>query len=181
MYKRILVVVDDRVVTQSVIKQAIVMAQALRADIHFFYTLSVPEVASFDILPVAEITGEHLQREATARAQVLLGAASELAERAGIQSFQVIGPGGEAAQSVADAAARKQCDLIMVGTEGRNAVLRLLSGSIVPRLISAASVPVLVCRDTGSDGGIGRRTSVSMRARQRRRELLERRCAESND
>lgn len=85
------------------------------------------------------------------------------------------------AYSVSVAAENKHCDLIVVGTEGKNAMLRILNGSIVPKLISVASVPVLVCRDTGSSGGFGRRASVSIRARQRRQELQERRRKEVND
>jgi len=101
MYKQILVVVDDRVVTQSAIRQAIEMAHALRADLHFFYVLPNHVDLGFDIHPA--------------------------------------------------------------------------------EALSAASVPVLVCRDTGSSGGFGRRASVAIRARQRRLELMERRSKERND
>lgn len=181
MYKRIMVVVDDRVVTQSVIRQAIAMAHALRADIHFFYALPALGGIGFDTLPAAEVSSEDFQSEARTHAHKMLGAASELAELAGVQSFRAMGSGTDDALCVSEAAEKKLCDLIMVGTEGKNAVLRILNGSIVPRLISVASVPVMVCRDTGSSGGFGRRASVSIRARMRRRELFERRRKESND
>lgn len=181
MHRRILVVVDDRVVTQSAIRQAIELAKAVRADIHFFYVLPNPVVVGFDILPVADLSHVVFQNEATAHARNMLDAARELAELAGIQSFCAVGSGTDGAHSVSVAAENKHCDLIVVGTEGKNAMLRILSGSIVPKLISVASVPVLVCRDTGSSGGFGRRASVSIRARQRRQELLERRRKEVND
>ncbi|MCF8209136.1 MAG: universal stress protein [Rhodoferax sp.] len=181
MYKKILVVVDDRVVTQSAIRQAIEMAQRLRADIHFLYVLPPPETLGFEFLPMAELADQEFQDKAMAHAQKMLAAASEQAERAGVLSFQSTGCGYNDAQCVSDAAEKMHCDVIVVGTDGKNAVLRILSGSIVPRLISIASVPILVCRDTGSSRGYGRRTSVSIRARHRRQELLERRRKESND
>jgi nucleotide-binding universal stress UspA family protein len=181
MYKKILVVVDDRVVTQSAIRQAIDMAQAHRADIHFFYVLPTHAVLGFDFLPMAELANTDYQHEAIAHAQEMLAYASELAERAGVLSFRTLGSGPDGAQSISKVAEAKHCDLIVVGTEGRNAVLRILNGSIVPGLISLASVPVLVCRDTGSNGGFGRRASVSLRAKQKRLELLERRRGEKND
>lgn len=181
MYKKILVVVDDRVVTQSAIRQAIELAQVHSADIHFLYLLPRQGPVSFEILPVAEFTYEEFHKKAKLHAQKMLAAASEVCERYGVFSMCSMGNDSDDAQFVVDAAEHKHCDLIVVGTEGKNAVLRLLNGSIVPGLISRASVPVLVCRDTGSRGGFGRRASVSIRARQRRQELLERRTKEPSD
>jgi nucleotide-binding universal stress UspA family protein len=179
MYKKILVVVDDRVVTQSAIRQAIEMAHALRADIHFFYVLPTYETPDFDIHPVGALSNDDARSNAATHAKNMLAAARELAERAGIQSF--LATGSESAQCVSDAAEMKHCNLIIVGAEKRNPVLQTLNGGIVPGLLSVASVPVLVCRDTGSSGGFGRRASVSIRARQRRLELMERRRKERND
>jgi len=181
MHKRILVVVDDRSVTQSAIRQAIELAQAIRADIHFFSVLPAQGVVGFDHLPVAEISKIEMENEATAYAKKLLSAASEWAERAGIHSFCAMGSGLDGAQCVSDVATKKHCSLIVVGAEGGSTVLQHLNGSIVPGLISAASVPVLVCRDSGSSGGFWHRDSVSFRARQWSRELLERREGERND
>lgn len=105
MYKKILVVVDEREVTRSAI---------------------------------------HQSSEAASRA---LAAASALAERYGIHNHRAMGQGEDEAHCVAEAASKRHCDLIVVGTEERNAVMRLLSGSIVPGLISAAKVPILICRE----------------------------------
>ncbi len=181
MRKRILVVVDDRAVTQSAIRQAIELAQAIRADIHFFTVLPAQGVVGFDHLPVAEISKNDLENEATAYAQKLLSAASEWAERSGIHSFCALASDSDGAQCVSDVATKKHCSLIVVGAEGGNAAPQHLNGSIASGLISAALVPVLVCRDSGSSGGFWHRDSVSFRARQWSRELLERREGERND
>ncbi len=181
MHKRILVVVDDRIVTQSAIRQAIELAQAVRADIHFLSVLPALGVWDFDTLPAASLASGDLEREATAHAQKLLSAASEWAERAGIQSFCSIGSGSDGAQCVSDFATKKRCSLIVVGAEAKNAVLQYLGGGIVPGLIGVASIPVLICRDSGASGSFGHRDSISLRARQRSREFLERRRKEKND
>jgi nucleotide-binding universal stress UspA family protein len=47
-------------------------------------------------------------------------------------------------------AGQRSCDLIVVGTEGGNAVTRLLTGSTVPGLITRAEVPVMICHATDS-------------------------------
>jgi nucleotide-binding universal stress UspA family protein len=171
MYRKILVVVDDRVVTQSAIRQAIEIARALRADVYFL-----------SILPGhGALSNEGVQSQLVTHTNSLLAAARELAEEAGIQSFVATSLGSDVAQGVSDVAERKHCDLIVVAAEVRNPVLQIFSSSFVPKLLSVTSVPLLVCQDTGLNGGFGRRVSVSIRARQRRLELLERRKRESND
>jgi nucleotide-binding universal stress UspA family protein len=50
-------------------------------------------------------------------------------------------------QAIAAHARDLGCRLIVVASEGRNAVTRLLAGSLAPRLITAAETPVLICRD----------------------------------
>jgi len=184
MYKKLLVVVDDRVVTQSAIWQGIELARLHRADIFFFYVLPKYVFSNFDILPVGELSPEEFERKAREHAARMLAAASALAEGADVFSHAAVGIGADDAQCVAEAAIHRHCDLIVVGTEGRNAVMRLLTGSIVSGLISIADVPVLVCRDSGAARGFGRRASVAIRAKSRRDEKRlrrERRAEEEND
>lgn len=58
-----------------------------------------------------------------------------------------MGSGKSDAECVAEVAVKRQCDLIVVESESKNAVLRLIGGSIVPGLITHATVPVLVCKE----------------------------------
>jgi nucleotide-binding universal stress UspA family protein len=178
MYRKILVVVDDRLVTQSAIRQAIEMAQVHRAVIHFLYVLPTYFFTSLDITSAKNPAPEVFEKDAKDHAASMLTAASELAESFGVHSFSSVGSDSQSARYVVDIAEHKHCDLIVVGTEGRSAVLRLLSGNIVPGLISQASVPVLICRDTGLNNGLGRRSLASARARTRRQELTARRQIE---
>lgn len=147
MYRKILVPVDNRKVTQSAIDQAIALAQAHRADIFFFCVVSAYEFPATYLLPVAEMPTDAFRANAEEEASRLLSAASAWAQRCGVHNNRAIGFAVDNAHAVADAAVKRHCDLIVVGTEEQNAVVRLLSGSIVPGLISAATVPVLVCRE----------------------------------
>lgn len=147
MIRKILVVVDDRSVTQSAIDQAIEMAQLHRADIFFLGVLPHYDYPAVDMLPVANMPTEAFQAKAAEEASRLLAAASAWAERCGVHSHRATSTAPDAAHAAADAAVKRHCDLIVVGTEEHNAVVRLLSGSIVPGLISKATVPVLVCRE----------------------------------
>ena len=146
MVRKILVVVDDRPVTQSAIEQAIAMAQVHRADIFFFGVLPHFDYPAIDMLPAANVPFEAMQAKSAAETSRLMSAASALAEKCGVHSHRATSVAGDLASAVADAADKRHCDLIVVGNEDNNAVLRLINGSIVPRLISKSSVPVLVCR-----------------------------------
>lgn len=84
-------------------------------------------------------------REARENAERTLSAAIALAEASDVFSIKVIGTAEHAAAYVAEEASRRRCDLIVVATEGRNALMRLLTGSIVPGLITNATMPVMVC------------------------------------
>jgi nucleotide-binding universal stress UspA family protein len=181
MYNKILVVVDDREVAQSAIHHAIKMAQVHRADLLFFYVLPHYELASFDMLPVADLSSDEFRNKARAQAQHVLTTARRLAEQAGVHSFQSMSSDKVDTQSVADIAARKHCDLIVLATEDSNAMMRIFNGSLIPGLISVATVPVLVCHDVGLANGLSRRIHPLERARQRRLETLERRHREDND
>ncbi|OGB30101.1 MAG: hypothetical protein A3F78_10455 [Burkholderiales bacterium RIFCSPLOWO2_12_FULL_61_40] len=184
MYKKLLVVVDDRAVTQSAIWQGIELARFHRADIFFFCVLPKNVFSNSDLLQVGETSPDEFERTAREHATRLLADASALAEGAGVFCHTATGIGADDAQCVSEAANHRHCDLIVVGTEGHNAVVRLLTGSIVSGLISIATVPVLVCRDTEATRGSGRRASVAIRAKYRRderRERRERHAGEEND
>jgi nucleotide-binding universal stress UspA family protein len=147
MVRKILAVVDARPVSQSAIDQAIEMAQAHRADIFFFGVLPHYDYPAVDLLPVANFPEETLQAKSAIETSRLLAAASAWAERCGVHSHRATSVAGDIAHAVADAAEKRHCDLIVVGNEDNNAVLRLLNGNIVPGLISKSTVPVLVCKD----------------------------------
>lgn len=147
MYRKILVVVDEREVTRSAIHQAIELARVHRSVLLFFYVLPTYVFPSVDMMPIAELSEDEFSVKSSEAASRALAAASALAERHGIHNHRAMGQGEDEAHCVAEAASKRHCDLIVVGTEERNAVMRLLSGSIVPGLISAAKVPILICRE----------------------------------
>ena len=61
-------------------------------------------------------------------------------------SKSVTGSGEDDARVIVEAARKRRCDLIVVASEGRNALLRLLTGSVIPGVITASPVPVMVCK-----------------------------------
>jgi nucleotide-binding universal stress UspA family protein len=98
-------------------------------------------------------------------ADAALAAATALAASLGVPSIAVASDGDDDARSIIEAARERDCDLIVVASEGRNALVRLLTGSIIPGLITASTVPVLVCRSCAGASAGGRATDLPLASR----------------
>lgn len=165
MVRKILVVVDDRPSSTAAIRHGIELASAYHASILFF-------------CPVLNM---YFQAQLSAKAHGQLAYARELAKRAGVSSQRAMASGLDSSECVAQAAQMHVCDLIVVGTEGRNAFLRWLNGSMLPGLLSLAKVPVLVCQASATHTGLPTLDSSTLQARAWRRSLREQRVREPND
>lgn len=146
MYQRIMVIVDDTPNADIAIRQGLEMAKAHKSEVLFFYVLPRYVLPMVDALPVTVQSPEEFQHEANENASRVLHAASASAEAAGVSSHRAMGSGVDDAHCAADAARIRHCDLIVVASERRNAVMRLITGNIIPGLITHAGVPVLVCQ-----------------------------------
>lgn len=147
MYKRVLAVVDDRSVSESAARQAIEIARVNQAELLLLYILPPPNNAVMEFPAIVTSLDESIAREARVHASQILSKMSAMAEAGGVHSQRAMGQGQDEAGYVAEVATKRQCDLIVVGADHQNAVMRLIGGSIVPGLITRATVPVLVCKE----------------------------------
>jgi nucleotide-binding universal stress UspA family protein len=147
MYKRLLIVVDQRPVSDAAVKEGVALAKAHGAEIVFFSVLPRYTVPVADMPPFPMLSPGQFLQVAKANAHKRLAEAKAAAEKAGVASRTATGSGEDDSTCIAEAAGRRRCDIIVVATAGRNALLRLLTGSVVPGLITASTVPVLVCKD----------------------------------
>jgi len=156
MYKRILIVVGDREADRAALKEGIALAKVHGSEIFFHYVLPTYTVNAMDMPPLALVGPDDFQVEIKNKGQRMLAAARVVADKAGVRSRDGLGTGADAAETIAEAAKRKACSLIVVGTQGRNALTRLLTGSVIPGLITRATVPVLVCRKSPASATVAR-------------------------
>lgn len=147
MYKRIMIVVDDAPVAQAAVREGTALAAAHGAEAFYFGLPPDLPASSVDAAGFGEAASYELVQAAVARTEDLLAKAMSGAERAGVFAHRICSKARVGARAVAEAAQRRRCDLIVVATDERNAVMRLLNGSLVPGLITSSPVPVLVCRD----------------------------------
>ncbi|GAB3190235.1 universal stress protein [Hydrogenophaga aquatica] len=164
MFKNILVVVDDKPASLLAISQGVEIARVNDGQILFFHWLP-----DFNGMPIgmneATISNSlEYEREVRTEAHTVLQKASSMAKAAGVRSSRVLGTGRATneAQCVADVADRRHCELIVVATERRNALIRLIGGSIVPGLISKAKMPVMVCQYEHKSGKRSNRLATRM-------------------
>ena len=78
-------------------------------------------------------------------AETELRSATEQARKSGV-TFESRILRGRVAQTIAESADDSKCDLIVLGSKGRNALKDLIIGSVAQRVTSLAKTPVLLVK-----------------------------------
>ncbi len=146
MYKKIMVIADDGPVARSAVHEGLQLARAHGAEALVFHVLPNYVVPVADAPPMVYLSPEQHRKDVERLADRVLAEAAEEAARLGVASQGAVGSGADAAECIARAASERGCDLIVIGSHGRTALQRLIFGSVVTRLITLATVPVLVCK-----------------------------------
>ena len=146
MYRRILIVVEAGSASRPAISEGVALAQDHGAEVLFFSVLPRYVMPVVDMPMVGVLSPEEFQRSARSSAQRHLAAVSTVAEQAGVRSHYAVGSGSDDAECIVQAAKQHRCDLTVVASLGRNAVMRLVMGSVIPGLITLSTVPVLIVR-----------------------------------
>jgi nucleotide-binding universal stress UspA family protein len=145
--RRVLILIEDREAAQSALSQGLALAGWHRAEVLFVHIEPEESAPARDGSTAAASGQAPPMTDMRLRSHQLLAAARAAARSAGTSSRSLCLPAGQGGADIARIAREQACDLIVVACAPSNAVTRLLTGSIVPGLITAAAVPVLVCRD----------------------------------
>jgi nucleotide-binding universal stress UspA family protein len=128
MFRRILIPVTRETLSQRAAHEALQLAKVLEASVVFTYVLSEytsREVGEEILAPWAETAHE-------------LGLAFDLY----LANGYITGLG----EAIVAAAEDHECDLIVMGTHGREGINRLLMGSVAERVLRLANIPVMLSR-----------------------------------
>ena len=137
--KKILVAVDGSKPSFHAAAMAIELARATGAKLTAAYSvvpLMMPGEVPFTV--VNQIVDAEV-----ARAKAVL---QEVRDQFPAATFSTVELQGSAAEAIAGHAEEGGYDLIVVGSRGRNAVARVLLGSVADRLVHISRKPVLVAR-----------------------------------
>jgi nucleotide-binding universal stress UspA family protein len=146
MYQRIMIVVDEGAIARAAVDEGLALARVHGAEVLFFHVLPNYIVPMDDMPPLVSLGPEKYEKAVRRAADKILGAATQLAAEHGVKATGIVGSGMDAAECISVAAAQRGCDLIVVGSHGRTAIQRLIMGSVVTRLVTLASMPLLVCK-----------------------------------
>lgn len=137
--KKILVAVDGSPPSLHAARMALELAEAMGAQLTLAYAVPAPFLAAE--MP-ATLVDEVLRAE-QARGKALLESFRKELDGQALTTLELEGP---AAEAIAEAAERGGYDLIVVGSRGRNALARIVLGSVADRMIHISKRPVVLVR-----------------------------------
>lgn len=149
MYKHILVPTDGSELSNKTVKQAVALAQTLRAKITLLHVVGQYHQMMPDegyVVPEVPELRKRFEEAERVRAQKVLDAASKTAAEGGVGCEAVIATGDLPYDVIIKQAQQSGCDLIMMASHGRKGLQGLLLGSETVRVLTHSTIPVLVCR-----------------------------------
>lgn len=149
-YKRLLVPVDFSPVSLEALATARDLAKTTGASLHLFH--SVDDVAwRYLGYPLESLAQVQTTVTDSANEQLRELALQEQREGLTVETTLVIST--RPASAIVEFAREHAIDLIVMGTHGRGAMLRMMLGSVAEHVVRTAPCPVMVVRDPRPRGG----------------------------
>ena len=139
MYENILVPTDGSDAMESVLDHAVSLASVHDATLHALYVVNT---ASLNDLPM-ESSWQGLSQALEQEGERALGDVEQVGE--GVELVTAMRDGSPA-KEIVRYAKENDCDIIVMGTQGRSGLDRLLLGSVAERVVRSAEAPVLTVR-----------------------------------
>jgi nucleotide-binding universal stress UspA family protein len=148
MFKHILIPTDGSPASARAIKAGIAFAKKNGSRVTGYHSVDRVRSASFsgegyiaDPKLIAEI-----ERRSRAAARKYVTAIGTAARKAGVKCDLLVEAADTPYRGIVEAAARRKCDLIFIGTHGYSGLMRFALGSVAEKAARLAKVPVLIYR-----------------------------------
>ncbi|HET7341985.1 MAG TPA: universal stress protein [Methylomirabilota bacterium] len=141
MFQRILCGSDFSDTAEAAWDVACGMARTHRAELILLHVFS--EMSSYPDVAVAEV--QRVWEAQRLWVQQALDQRVAAAQARGLDAHPLLKT-GVAAETIADTAAEKGADLLVIGTHGRTGLTRLVIGSVAERVLRLAPCPVLIVK-----------------------------------
>lgn len=141
MFKRILIATDGSGLSEKVIHHGIALAKALNAQVvgvfvsgplHGLTAAREADILGNDQTPITDLVKQSLSE------------VSDAATHADLDWQVIHVPGRYPYEGIIETAIDKHCDLIVMGSHGRNALSALVMGSETQETLAHCKIPVLV-------------------------------------
>ncbi len=147
MYRRILIPTDGSAISRKAVKHGIALAKSLGATVvGFFAPEDYRAIMYTEYMPAALLSQDEFEAQARKAADKQLAVVQKAAEAAGVafESYWTISVAPW--EAIIEAARKKRCDLICMGSHGRTGLAGLVLGSTAMKVLTHTKVPVLVTR-----------------------------------
>lgn len=142
MFKKILIPMDGSELGREALEQGLDLARLSNGEVTILYAIETPyELASSYAQPAE--SHEQQMRKYQAEAKKILQEISAQAEAKGIRTRTII---AEQHPVPAILEAAKDHDLVVMATQGRKGIERVLMGSVTDKVLHNCSTPILVVR-----------------------------------
>jgi nucleotide-binding universal stress UspA family protein len=148
MFKKILIPTDGSPLSAQAANAGVTFARSIGAEV-VALNVTQPFAATigFDGMAAAyAITDEDYEKAASDQADKYLKDIVDRAQIAGVKAEYRAVSNFNVADGVVQAAQETGCDLIFIGSHGRSGLSRLLLGSVTAKVLSLATMGVLVYR-----------------------------------
>ena len=147
MYRKILIATDGSSISRKAVKQGVALAKQVGAKVVGFFSPEDYRVTFYsEFVPPIVISEEKFQEQSKKAAEKRLRFIEQNAKAAGVtyESYYIasIVPW----QAIIDAAKKKRCDLIVMGSHGRSGLAGVVLGSQTTKVLTHSTIPVLVTR-----------------------------------
>ncbi len=147
MYQRILVATDGSALSATAVRSAIELAAAVSAELVALYVVPRYPVSYFEggiTISVEDMA--RTEKQWSDKGQTVVDAVQQEAQADGVKATGVVVQSDLVAESIIAAAAKHECDLVVMASHGRKGITRVLLGSETQHVLTHSTVPVLVLR-----------------------------------
>lgn len=145
MYQHLLVPTDGSALSNTALEKAIQFARQVSAKVTVLTVTEPFRLLSTDPEQL-ESTHDEYDRHADKVADQMLGNARQVAASAGVGCDTVAIRSGDPAKAIVETATARGCDLIAMGSHGREGFKAFMIGSVTMKVLANTNLPVLVYR-----------------------------------
>ena len=147
MYKHILLPTDGSDLAQNGVEHGLALAKALGSRVTVITVTEPFPIIYGRTWDPGPVEAKRFEEENTSAASAIFAKARSAADKIGV-SFETLHVANQssAGTAIVEACPELGCDLIVMSSQGRTGLSRMLLGSQTSKVLTQSSVPVLVVR-----------------------------------
>jgi nucleotide-binding universal stress UspA family protein len=145
-FKHILIPTDGSRIATRAAAVGLKLAQSLGASVTAYCSVTPLRQEFYGKPYESDIFVERLRNAARKTGMRYVSTIERMAQKAGVTFYSRIDGIEPTYMGIIVAARKSKCDLILIGSQGRSGLSKMLLGSVAAKVIEQSTIPVLVCR-----------------------------------